>query len=67
MLILKDGIYFEKISNPIVGLLKEEVRSKWKLLPGYKLGYLYNEISKIYGYKNWNAFSAFLKKKESNV
>ena len=67
MLTIEDGIYFEKISNPTIELIKEEVRSKWKLLPGYKLGHLYNEISKIYGYKNGNAFSAFLKKNESNV
>jgi len=55
--------HFIKIENPTILLIKDDVRSKKYLFPEYQLGHLYNGLSKIYGYRNWNTFSAFLKTK----
>lgn len=51
---------------PSLEFIKETVREAWKETrtsgEPIKLGYLYEGISKLYGYPNWDTFSAILKR-----
>jgi hypothetical protein len=57
----------QKSSMPTFHQFKLIVKHKHEIFykpKGYQLSHVYNELSKEYGFKNWNTLSAFLKEND---